>query len=87
MGTLPQYTAGEPWEEDAVRNLVKQVQDAGLKMEVIESVNVHESIKIGLPERDHYIETYIQTIRLLHVMEFGLLYITLCRCLIGCVQI
>lgn len=65
MGTLPQYTAGEPWEEDAVRSLVKQVQDAGLKMEVIESVNVHESIKIGLPERDHYIETYIQTIRLL----------------------
>lgn len=39
------------------------VEDAGLKFEVIESVNVHEDIKLGLPTRDRYIENYKQTIR------------------------
>ncbi|MCL2010491.1 MAG: mannonate dehydratase, partial [Synergistaceae bacterium] len=36
---------------------------AGLEMEVIESVNVHEDIKKGLPSRDRYIENYRATIR------------------------
>jgi mannonate dehydratase len=31
-------------------------------MEVIESVNIHEDIKKGLPSRDRYIENYIATI-------------------------
>ena len=32
-------------------------------MECIESVNVHEDIKIGLPSRDKYIDNYIESIR------------------------
>jgi mannonate dehydratase len=32
-------------------------------MEVIESVNIHDDIKIGSAERDRYIENYKQTIR------------------------
>lgn len=35
----------------------------GLKLEVIESVNRHDDIKIGLPSRDQYIVNYIQTIK------------------------
>ena len=34
-----------------------------LRCEVIESVNVHEDIKLGLPSRDKYIENYCTTIR------------------------
>ena len=30
---------------------------------VVESVNVHDDIKIGLPTRDKYIENYKQCIR------------------------
>ncbi len=63
MGVLDQYAAGEVWEKDAIRDYVKHVNAAGLEVEIIESVNVHEDIKIGLPTRDKYIENYIQTIR------------------------
>ena len=34
----------------------KACNNAGLEVEVIESVNIHEDIKLGLPSRDGYIE-------------------------------
>lgn len=63
MGVLDQYAAGEVWPLEVIQDYVKHVNDAGLEVEVIESVNVHEDIKMGLPTRDKYIENYIQTIR------------------------
>ncbi|MBR0040920.1 MAG: mannonate dehydratase, partial [Oscillospiraceae bacterium] len=39
----------------------------GFNADVVESVNVHDDIKIGLPTRDALIENYIQTIRNLAV--------------------
>lgn len=62
MGVLGQYAAGEVWEIDAIKDYVKRVNDAGLEVEIIESVNVHEDIKLGLPTRDKYIGNYIKTI-------------------------
>ncbi len=55
--------AGEAWSEEDVFRMKKEIEDAGLTMECIESVNVHEDIKIGLPTRDKYIENYITSIR------------------------
>ncbi len=63
MGVLDQYAAGEVWPEDAIADYVKHVNSYGLEVEVIESVNVHEDIKLGLPTRDAYIENYKETIR------------------------
>ncbi len=62
MGTI-NYEAGEIWDEDVIKTYVDHVHKAGLAVEVIESVNVHEDIKMGLPSRDRYIENYRQTIR------------------------
>lgn len=62
MGVLDQYAAGEVWPLDVIQDYVKHVNGAGLEAEVIESVNVHEDIKLGLPTRDKYIENYKQTI-------------------------
>jgi len=53
---------GEVWPLDKILELKKMVNDAGLEMEVIESVPVHEDIKLGLPSRDRYIANYSQTI-------------------------
>ena len=39
-----------------------EVADAGLKIAGIESVNIHDDIKIGGGERDKYIENYIKTL-------------------------
>lgn len=55
--------AGEAWPEDMVMAMKKEIEDAGLTMECIESVNIHEDIKIGLPTRDKYIENYKTSIR------------------------
>ena len=43
---------GQVWEMDKILNLKNEVEKAGLKFEVIESVPVHEDIKLGLPSRD-----------------------------------
>lgn len=56
---------GEKWSEKSVARLKKAVNDAGLAMEVIESVPVHEDIKLGKPSRDRYIDNYAATIELL----------------------
>lgn len=62
MGLLNK-PAGVVWEDEEIRALVEQVHAAGLELEVIESVNVHEDIKLGLPTRDEYIRNYAQTVR------------------------
>lgn len=63
MGVLDEKAAGEVWEEEEIKAYVEHVNAAGLEVEVIESVNVHEDIKLGLPTRDNYIENYKTTIR------------------------
>lgn len=63
MGVLDYKAAGEAWEEEEVREYIEHVHASGLECEVIESVNVHEDIKMGLPTREKYIENYITSIR------------------------
>lgn len=54
---------GEVWEMDKILSLKSLCDEKGLEMEVIESVPVHEDIKLGLPTRDRYIANYATTIR------------------------
>lgn len=54
---------GEVWPEEKIARLKSLCDNAGLEMEVIESVPVHEDIKLGKPTRDQLIANYAQTIR------------------------
>ncbi len=63
MGLLDYKAAGEVWYEDEIKTYIDEVHAAGLECEVIESVNVHEDIKLGLHSRDEYIANYCTTIR------------------------
>ena len=63
MGLLDYKAAGEVWTEPEIRAYIDEVHAAGLECEVIESVNVHEDIKMGLPSRDAYIEGYKTTMQ------------------------
>ncbi len=56
---------GGAWEERDILARREKVRAAGLSMEVIESVPVHEEIKLGSPMRDALIENYQKTIRAL----------------------
>lgn len=67
---LTDVPVGSVWPLERLAALKKIVNDAGLEMEVIESVNIHEDIKKGLPSRDKYIENYIET--LLNLREIGI---------------
>ena len=66
---LHQKMPGEVWETDEIAEVQKQLEPYGFHMDVVESVNVHDDIKIGLPSRDKYIENYKQTMR--NLSRFG----------------
>ncbi|MBS7578151.1 MULTISPECIES: mannonate dehydratase [unclassified Enterococcus] len=70
VGTLMSIPVGEIWPKSEIKKLVEEVEAVGLKLEVIESVNIHDDIKIGLPSRDQYIENYKTTI--CNLAEFGI---------------
>lgn len=61
--------AGELWTKEEIKEEVDYIQSFGFHTDVVESVNVHEDIKLGKPTRDQYIENYKETIR--NLGEFG----------------
>jgi len=54
---------GEVWPLDKLQALRDRIERAGLKFEVVESVPVHEDIKLGKPTRDRLIANFQQNIR------------------------
>jgi mannonate dehydratase len=60
--TLYGSQPGEIWEKAAIAALKETVESAGFILAGIESVNIHDSIKIGSPDRDKYIDNYITTL-------------------------
>ncbi|CAH0122240.1 Mannonate dehydratase [Paenibacillus sp. CECT 9249] len=59
---LHDVPAGEEWPMDKIMAVKTAADRAGLHIKVVESVNIHEDIKLGLPSRDKYIENYKKTI-------------------------
>lgn len=60
--TLYDTTPGQVWEDAAIKKLKSTVEDAGLSIRGIESVNIHDDIKVGAGRRDEYIDNYITTL-------------------------
>ena len=54
---------GDVWGIEKIEKLKALCDAEALEMEVIESVPVHEDIKLGRPTRDKYIANYAETIR------------------------
>ena len=59
---LHDVPAGDEWPMEKIEEVRRQADRYGLHLDVVESVNVHEDIKLGLPSRDGYIENYKRTI-------------------------
>ena len=60
--TLYDTVPGEVWARERIRGLKDEVEAAGLTIAGIESVNIHDEIKTGGPNRDQYIANYIETL-------------------------
>ncbi len=60
--TLYDTLPGEVWRRERIRELKNEIEASGLRISGIESVNIHESIKLGSPDRDIYIDNYIKTL-------------------------
>jgi mannonate dehydratase len=69
VSALYDVAVGDPWPADALARLAEQVDDAGLELAVIESIPVHEDIKLGRPSRDRLIDHYCESVR--RVGELG----------------
>ncbi|WP_026509800.1 MULTISPECIES: mannonate dehydratase [unclassified Butyrivibrio] len=61
--TLYDTKPGEVWSRERIKAMKDEVEAAGLKVAGIESVNVHEDIKLGKPGRDQLIDNYIETLK------------------------
>ncbi len=62
VSTLYGKQPGEIWTREEIKELKDTIESAGFSLLGIESVNIHESIKAGLPERNQYIDNYIATL-------------------------
>jgi len=60
--SLHHMAAGEEWPMEEILKVKETADRHGFNIDVVESVNVHEDIKLGLPTRDKYIENYKRTI-------------------------
>lgn len=61
--TLYGKKPGEVWEREEIKKLKSEVEAAGMHIAGIESVNVHEDIKLGKATRDELIANYKETLK------------------------
>ena len=54
---------GKEWKEESINLIKTQANSHNLSFEVVESVPVHEDIKLGKKTRDEYIQVYINNIK------------------------
>lgn len=59
---LHDIPAGEEWPMERIQEVRQQADAWGFNIDVVESLNVHESIKMGTSDRDGYINNYVKTI-------------------------
>jgi mannonate dehydratase len=70
VGSLFELPVGEIWSVAAIKELKNGVEVAGLNLSVIESIPIHEDIKLGKNTRDKWIDNYCESIR--HMGKAGI---------------
>ncbi len=63
VSAIYDISVGEVWPLEKIEVLKGKIEEKGLELSVIESVPVHEDIKLGLDSREEYIKNYQDTIR------------------------
>jgi len=61
---------GDVWPRDALACVGECITDAGFQFAVVESIPVHEDIKLGRPTRDRLLDNYCRSVQ--HMGELGI---------------
>ncbi len=69
VAALYDVPAGDVWPREELDRLAESIESAGLRFAVVESIPVHDDIKLGRPSRDRLIARYCQSVR--NVGEIG----------------
>ena len=62
VSALHDVPVGDPWTASRMGQLQDDISSAGLRLSVVESIPVHEDIKLGKPTRDRYIDAYCASV-------------------------
>lgn len=63
VSALYDVPVGDVWPMESILALKEKINNAGLEFEVVESVPVHEKIKLGTYDSDVLIENYCESVR------------------------
>lgn len=63
VSALYDVPIGDAWSRSRLATLKGQIEDAGLCLAVVESIPVHEDIKLGRSTRDRLIDQYCASVR------------------------
>lgn len=63
VSALYDIPVGAVWPAHRVRELREQIEAAGLRLAVIESIPVHDDIKLGRASREQYTDNYCESVR------------------------
>ncbi|MBB5716760.1 mannonate dehydratase [Sphingomonas aerophila] len=71
---LHEVPNGAVWSLEAIRERRAEIERAGLGWTVVESLPVHEDIKLGTPDCDRYLDAYRESLR--HLAAGGVKVVT-----------
>ena len=69
VSALYDVPVGAAWPREKLERLAGTIDAAGLRLAVVESIPVHEDIKLGRPTRDRLLDAYAESVR--HMGEIG----------------
>lgn len=65
VSSLHDVPPGEAWSAGDIARLRDRIDAVGLRFSVVESIPVHEDVKLGLPGRDRFADAWCESVRLL----------------------
>jgi mannonate dehydratase len=68
VSALHHVAPGEAWTRAQVERVGERIAGAGLRWEVVESIPVHEDVKLGRPERDRWIDAWCRSVEAVGAM-------------------
>jgi mannonate dehydratase len=63
VSALYDVSVGEAWPREKLSRLAESIHRAGMRFAVVESIPVHEDIKLGRPTRDSLLDNYAESVR------------------------